>query len=651
MRIFSCRDAIVVSVLVLSAPASAEPYYSTSQCDEVPASSGWHSKRGKVIKFWVESDIGDEMASCAPSGSPSTGMSDFNVRTVVKAAAETWNLESRANPLQYAGHLSDETVDDACSSMSVGSGMPRVFVHFRKGCYVKAGLPRTDANCGSLWAIVREADNCANAVEIEIFGDGNTANGCSGTELRDFRLDGESGHTATSRDLQAIIAHEFGHVLEIADDPEAPDDQSIMGQSSGGNSGRVGRRHLWPYDMDCVDDANIGSQRGERVVRYHYQGIKPDGTFHGSIMSGSQTAKGFLSGGFIRDGNGDEYYGRYQDTSIKYGVVNASGLLSFTTVNVFGDSIFDDSYTTPLIHTPLERNGVDQMQRMGFTKREDGDPLDPEDIDQIDPPLQRVGRSDDFFDSGNLEIYEGCSGILCTSSVDLQTHVPIVAAWNAEANRTVFVSVSTERILNEFYDPSLTGHGKISVHPGMYSSSDYRLREGSILSDHQTAPTAPSSYGGPGEPEWEYTLKTDVAPAVACAPDDDDREYNCLLAWVDRGIPEAGILYTYFRVNTTFQTVSWKPVVAGKNVWRRSGSGSVSHVSAAYFAGKFWMAWKSDNANSDLEYTHTTGSTCYTCWSTVSDMASDVVDPPTWLYVADDSSLEAGLIWTEHEDG
>lgn len=127
---------------------------------------------------------------------------------------------------------------------------------------------------------------------------------------------------------------------------------------------------------------------------------------------------------------------------------------------------------------------------------------------------------------------------------------------------------------------------------------------------------------------------------MACGDDTSNFPYNCLLAWQDSTVPNGRVLYTYFKVGAG-STIDFHP-----NAWIRGGSQTVGHVSAAYFADRYYLAWKRWTAPADASYT-INDSTSYTGWSTVNNYdAEDIVDPPTWLY-RDDDATSNGILWTE----
>ena len=146
------------------------------------------------------------------------------------------------------------------------------------------------------------------------------------------------------------------------------------------------------------------------------------------------------------------------------------------------------------------------------------------------------------------------------------------------------------------------------------------------------------------QPAFNYTLKTDTAPGIACGTSWLLQGANCMLAWQDRGIPDGRILYTWFSINPATGDIVWQGTVGV-----RGSAFTVGNVSAAYFDGEYWLAWKTLGTVSDAAWTHRPASSnLFSGWSTTQYMGrSRVVDAPTWLYHPTGSG-ETALIWTEH---
>jgi len=361
--------------------------------------------------------------------------------------------------------------------------------------------------------------------------------------------------------------------------------------------------------MDCVDDAvESGIDQNHREIReleYAWEGIDSNGDWTGVLdFSGASEyfSKGVQLGSVLRYGAGFRHGLYSPDREIWTDTVGSAGDINPAAGSSFGSAELRDLYIAPILFSPFEWSGSNHNHRINFNSTQST---------THDPPLLKYQRSDNFFvQYGAGQYTEARSG----GDVNLRSHIPLVAAWDATSGNTVFVSVDTGR--------SLATQGEIRVHPGFIGSYYYnKIREGSIVSDNRNAPA--DSYGT--HPTFAYTLKTDVTPAVACADTRATLSYNCLLAWQDRGIPDGKILYTYFRINLSTNAVVWRP--GTPNVWVRSGSNTVSNLSAAYFEGKFWLAWKKTEAGTDVAWTNTS---TYTGWSTVVEYQVNWVQIRPW---------------------
>jgi hypothetical protein len=222
----------------------------------------------------------------------------------------------------------------------------------------------------------------------------------------------------------------------------------------------------------------------------------------------------------------------------------------------------------------------------------------------------------------------------------LSSHIPSTTAFDPVSGKTIFVHVNTATGNRSIY-------GDIWVHPGFKEPHfNYTLAEGFRLGAGgvPAMPASPFPTSGTCSPAntcWNYSPKTDVAVGVACGDNTIHFPYNCLLAWQDFSVPTGRVLYTYFRVNTSGgTTVEFHP-----NAWARGGSQTVSSISAAYFAGKYYMAWKKTTAPARVTR-NINDSTSYTGWGTPIDHTptNHLAAPPTWLYRP---GFGGALLWTE----
>ena len=110
-----------------------------------------------------------------------------------------------------------------------------------------------------------------------------------------------------------------------------------------------------------------------------------------------------------------------------------------------------------------------------------------------------------------------------------------------------------------------------------------------------------------------------------------------MIAWVDNGVSDGTILYTYFRVDGSL--ISWSNTIYSMDVNTASG------ISAAYFGGQMWIAYKT--LLGDIQYRSST--TTGVWFSPVSLGRTEAIQTPTWWYVPH-VSREALLIWTEYDN-
>lgn len=243
------------------------------------------------------------------------------------------------------------------------------------------------------------------------------------------------------------------------------------------------------------------------------------------------------------------------------------------------------------------------------------------------PPEARYRRSTDMWDSSVWGRYRRCLDANCNSSENISSSVPVVSAYDPYSDTDVVVTVA---------DTDDVNGGQIVVHPGFASVT--RLNLGAELNSSNTSMT-PSS----GKPLFFYSFQTDFTPGVACAPNRSEHAYNCVLAWNDRMRLNGRIMYTYFRVNGSNQ-IEWQGTA-----WSRAGTLTASNVSAGYFSDAFWLGWKAWTNPHKVAWTMNQGGG-YTAWTSVdTETRASIVDPPSFAYVADDSSIGGTMIWTEAE--
>ena len=639
MFIRAIMYSLAISFLMPASSAMAAPFYDSTDCTEANDTKDWPNTDasgsssslsgytdGDPIFIYVEQDFGQELKDCVAEGSsnvsPVQNLSDAEaneqaIKTIV-AAAEVWNKESLTATLIYAGTVNADDADEACSSLTKE---PAIFVRFEERC--KGNDP---SSCdGVAWASTTKAymDTCDNVVEIIVWGDPQSPGGCfedsgGGNPPWDYSFDAQTSY-GTELDMMSLMSHEFGHALGLGHTPAflLADDSSIMEQ--GDIKKPWIRRHLFEWDNDCADDSETGHHRAERrVIEYRYQKFDSSGNVSGSVVSTTTDIKrGYFSGGYMMEGS-SVMYGQYLNTLIRTTSVDTDGLFNFSNESAHGNSSIEDLYISPVLMTTLERSGTNHDHRINYN-----------DIPNTstDPPLLKYLRSDNYFSSSTAGTYQECPDTTCSSPPDMSSHISLVTAWNdADENnddKTIFVSVDTSR--------TSSSYGNIKVYPGFNTSStNLNLAPHDIVSDDAASPPS-TGYTG-----MTYNMKTDVTPAITCADTTTTFTNNCMLAWVDNGVMDGTILYTYF--TTDDKTITWGGTIYTIDV------DTVSGISAAYFAGKMWLAYK--QIDGDVEYRTSTSTGSWS--SAVSFGRSKTVDPPTWLYVPEQTK-EAIVIWTEYD--
>lgn len=545
---------------------------------------------------------------------------------------KTFNREGRGPVLLYGGTINTEGVTSNSCSAFPSTKKPAIFVRHRASCIQNGGVCQQFA-----WgaATTTTHTSCANVAQITFVGDDQDNSGCSTNKL-DFRVDGEA-MPGSARDLQALALHEFGHLFDwpgthITAGSGAPFDGTCSsGRCSimqSGNGQSVANRHLWPHDLDCVDDSGTGRNRWERLYVSHLRGFSSSG----SISNYSQFSP-YLSGKSI--GTGAWRYSATSSTLILtpsyfdplHGISLKNTDGSFSWSYYYLPTFLRDLYYAPVPFTQFEYTNTSPAHARAFLSF-----LKPGSKPGADPPGPVYSASENTFSSysGPLWVLERNG----TTDTDLLTHLPIQTAWDPVSGTTIYAVVDTQRTYS-------AAHGRVRVHAGTYSSTVPNLLNGRTL---PTLMMPADEYPGTS-PNFNYTGKTDFPVGVACAPAAAGLASNCILAWADRGVPNGRMLYIFFKVQggqAVFATGTPNVgVIPGSN------AKSLDGVAVAYFAGKFWIAWKTiDATHHDIGYVTFIPPTNFSNVAYISD-ATPVVELPAWSYVPH-LNYEAALQWVTH---
>lgn len=420
------------------------------------------------------------------------------------------------------------------------------------------------------------------------------------------------------RCLRTLFNHEFGHGLNMGHS-ENDSPSTLNAVMTNGSSVPTGvAQQAWDWDETCSDQYNLGRNQ----VFHTYRSWRPAAAHSETLIEQNVTMSdnimnSYRAGGHLVDGGGAPYYPVMRTDFLKYSYVNSDGILNFGTTSYGGHFAASSSVRSPVtIFTPQELSTGNAI-RMNFRFSFDSFPV---------LAYQRRGTlSGGSWVTGGYKVRSG------SSELDIQSHRPMAVTWDPAVNKTIFSWVHSNRTSVEI-------GGEIEVSAGFYGSSQFILAPKVRLSSVAGGFDFPAHGSG----EFDYLARTNVSPAIACGPVAQAGTFNCILAWLDRGIPSGRILYTYFH-NSTGNPVFYKE--GGKvKVWAMSNLDSVTAPTAAFFNNTFHIAVKRASvgwSSHSVVYGYRTSG--LSTW-TVKLVPGRAVDSPTYLYK---NGSESALVWTQ----
>ena len=586
-------------------------------------------------------------------------LTQAQVRTQLLQALEVWNQQSLGPVLRYGGEI-DVWLQDASRLDTDFSctDLPSV-----AGAALVSAVPggRTGAS--------------------RVLEDSNGAT-CAGPDARYAAI---TYRQLTTGEFRGHAVHELGHLLGLAhsfgdttdDTVWTTDTPSVMAYDLSsvdsdftGTNALSFQRNLWPYDIDCVDDDFdlVGSAQQDarrRSVHYVWNSYRTSGSndwFDGGSAP-YLTARGGTTGQMISAG-ADDWYPLYLDASA-YGITvlfgdddppigsAMTGDLTLTERVRFQStpSAAGEPSLAPLMLTPYEEDPASAWW-LGYAPLPSG-ARTAANIDAQDPPAFEAAHGPSIGSGANTGALSECAGLWSCTPTPLRSHAPLRSAWDPVTEATLFTSTLTRDCDFSALGSVANDCGAVRIHDGFYDIDAGQLAAGATIEGQIPLPTYARPTGAPND---SYTGRSDLAAAIACAPQGDglpsiavpffgDITPNCMIAWVDEGTPDGHVLVSYFTMS------GFSPEFSDATVLEIGGAplSAATHLDAGYFDGRFWLTTKGarDEAEAGQVVFASTSHDNLDNWITYEVTSSVPVDAPHWIYDPLDEDRSAALVWTE----
>ena len=702
-----------LSWLIAASPVHALPLYDMATSDREPGECKTMNTAGEgyvwdkfastldgTVYIYLSEDFAEKYRTRSRGD-----ITQDQARAMVMASMEVWNRESRGPVFVFAGESSSSLLDhvrldSTCSSFAAYGGpdgtsiqQPAVLISaWEEGGSL--GGARTAQNSGGAWCYTY------------------------GHQLVSLNI-----QQPTIEDIRTTMIHELGHALGLShawgDDNDGGDGpMSVMKYSSDDFDSEVSeeslndrrgewRMHLWPYDVDCVDDdmdgeyAYLQQDTRRRSLEQQWRIYSPtDNTWSGQRSDDWLTTKtgqtvGMLEVDALADAlGGTGAYPLYHDASHGY----EQGTISLESEPYLGVGSMADGYAeldyyayifdddegeavniSPLMLTAYEGSTLyDAYDWMLYYNtpplQTDSDTPSHTDISLLDPPtLAFVGGEQPGSTDVSGTLWACADASTCSLFTDdweeVESHASLRAAWDPVSEQTLFVSVRTRDCASSttnyaFSNLSATDRcGQIRVYPGSTGFVPGMLLKAASLLDDSVA--TPLTYDVAADSEsYTYTATTNTTPAIACAPSPDgvaDGMSNCILSWVDSGTPDGHILSISFYIDgdeVVFDSLAQRvePYYRYDNEegersalrYEVAPLQSQSDLSMSYADGRFWLAYKS--AEQGTEGAVGIAWSAYRnldTWQYQETLIDEITaEAPGWLYDPREDQREQVLFWS-----